>query len=116
MGMLEQAAAWLESQRQQNLTVPAIYIRKSGEVILLDVSLGRTIFRAENEYGVTIRTESRDFLIATTNLPNTPERGDEIHFHNRRYEVLAPNGEPVWRWSGACNLKRRIHTKEIGDV
>ena len=45
-----------------------------------------------------------------------PERGDTIIFNNCRYEVLAPNGEPVWRWSGAYHSTRRIHTKEIGAV
>ena len=45
-----------------------------------------------------------------------PERGDVILHAGLRYEVLAPNGEPVWRWSGTGRILRRIHTKEIGGA
>ena len=90
----------------------------------IPATLGRTLFRAENEYGVTIRTEMRDFLIAAEDLPDDPERGDLILHAGLRYEVLAPNGEPVWRWSGTPvwrwsgtgRILRRIHTKEIGGA
>ena len=114
--MLEQASEWLEFQRRQNLAVPIVYVRKSGEVLRIKASVGRTLFRAENEYGVTIRAESRDFLVAGSDLPNDPVRGDNILYEGHRYEVLAPNGEPVWRWCGTSRLTRRIHTKEIGDA
>ncbi len=114
--MIEQASAWLEAQRLKGLAVPAIYERKSGGTIPVNVTLGKTLFRAENEYGVTIRTEVRDFLIAASELSNDPERGDAIVYDGVRYEVLAPNGEPVWRWSGTYHWTRRIHTKEIGGV
>jgi hypothetical protein len=45
-----------------------------------------------------------------------PKRGDVIYFNNKRYEVLAPNDEPVWRFSGVNELALRIHTKEVGEV
>lgn len=111
MGLLENAAAWLDSQRQKTLSVPVVYVRRGGDVFSLNATLGRTLFRADNEYGVTIRVESRDFI--TSDLPTTPERGDKIIHNNRQYEVLAPNGEPVWRWSGKA---MRIHTKDVGGT
>ncbi|MFA7178027.1 MAG: hypothetical protein WC114_12325 [Smithellaceae bacterium] len=114
MGMLEQASAWLEAQRLKELSVPAVYVRKDGTQIPVNATPGRTLFRAEDQYGVTVRTESRDFLIAASELSDDPERGDTIVYNGFRYEVLAPNGEPVWRWSGAYHRTRRIHTKEIG--
>ena len=114
LGILEQASAWLETQRLRELSVPAVYVRRSGEQIPVNVTLGRTLFRAEDQYGVTVRTESRDFLIAASELGNDPERGDAIVYNGCRYEVLAPNGESVWRWSGTYHWTRRIHTKEIG--
>ena len=107
MGLLENAAEWLESQRIRELSVPIVYQRRGGETLNIPATPGRTLFRAENEYGVTIRTETRDFL---------PERGDVILHAGLRYEVLAPNGEPVWRWSGTGRILRRIHTKEIGGA
>lgn len=116
MGMLEQTAEWLESQRKRSLAVPVVYVRRDGEVISLKATMGRTLFRAENEYGVTIRTEARDFLVAGSELVQDPERGDKIIHDGRQYEVLAPNGEPVWRWCGSYHWTRRVHTKEMGVV
>jgi len=115
MGMLEQASAWLEARRLRELSVPAVYVRRNGEQIPVNVTPGRTVFRAEDQYGVTVRIESRDFLIAASELSNEPEQGDSIIYNGFRYEVLAPNGEPVWRWSGTCHWTRRIHTKETGE-
>lgn len=111
MGMLEKAATWLDAQRQQHLTVPVVYRRRDGGEVEVAATVGRTLFRAENEYGVTIRTESRDFI--TSDLQSEPERGDKIIHAGRIYEVLAPNGEPCWRRSGTA---KRIHTKEIGVI
>lgn len=116
MGILEQASEWLEQQRQMNLTVPIVYVRKDGAEKNVNATVGKTLFRSENEYGVTIRTESRDFLIAGSDLPDDPVRGDRIVYDGRRYEVLAPNGEPVWRWCGTYHWTRRVHTKEIGGA
>ena len=111
MGLLEAGAAWLADQLQESLSVPVEYICRGGEGVPVKATIGRTLFRAEDQYGITTRVESRDFLILADDLPVTPARGDVIIFDGCRYEVLAPNGEPVWRWSGTENLVRRIHTK-----
>lgn len=116
MGMLEDAANWLNQQREECLSVSVTYQPKNGTPVPVTAAVGRTLFRAENEYGVTVRTESRDFLISVSELPAEPQRGDRIVYANRQYEVLAPNGEPVWRWSGSQMVTRRIHTKEIGEA
>ncbi len=114
--MLENAAEWLNSQREANLSVPVTYNSRNRGLLSLSASLGKTLFRAEDEYGITVRVESRDFLISASQLPFEPVRGDSIDYAGYRYEVLAPNGEPVWRWSGASHITRRIHTKEIGKI
>jgi len=116
MGLLENAAAWLNDQREECLSVPIEYRFRRGGSVELTASVGRTLFRAENEYGVTIRVESRDFLVSAEKLPDEPQSGDRIVHAGRVYEVLAPNGEPVWRWSGPQHVTRRIHTKEIGGA
>ena len=116
MGMLENAAQWLNEKREECLSVPVIYLFKDGKTLEVTATIGKTLFRAENEYGVTVRTESRDFLISAEQLLNDPQRGDRIIYNGIRYEVLAPNGEPAWRWSGRDNQLRRIHTKETGGV
>ena len=114
MNLLDAAAEWLNEQRRECLSVPIIYKPKTGGSFEIPATLGRTLFRTENQYGSTIRIESRDFLVAAADLPNDPERGDTIIYNGCRYEVLAPNAEPVWGWSGAYHSTRRIHTKEIG--
>ena len=116
MGLLETAAVWLNSQREEGLSVPVQYQFRSGGSAELTATVGRTLFRSENEYGVTIRVESRDFLVSIDQMPRDPQRGDRITHAGRIYEVLAPNGEPVWRWSGPQHVTRRIHTKEIGGA
>ncbi len=111
MNMLQQAAQWIEQQRQTHLAIPIIYNGYS-----INATIGKTLFRAENEYGVTIRVESKDFLISVNDLENPPEKGDTIIYDNHRYEVLAPNGERHWRWCGSEHLTYRIHTKMIGEI
>ena len=116
MGLLETAAVWLNSQREECLSVPVQYQFRSGGSVELTATVGRTLFRSENEYGMTIRVESRDFLVSAEQLSAEPHRGDRIIYAGRIYEVLAPNGEPVWRWSGPQHVTCRIHTKEIGGA
>ena len=116
MGLLEDAAGWLNGKREECLSVPIEERFRNGGSVELTASVGRTLFRAENEYGVTVRIESRDFLVSAEALPGEPQSGDRIVHAGRVYEVLAPNGEPVWRWSGPQHVTRRIHTKEIGAV
>ena len=116
MGLLEDAASWLNTRREECLSVPIQYQFRSGGSAELTATVGRTLFRAEDQYGVTIRVESRDFLVSVNQMPREPQRGDRITYAGRIYEVLSPNGEPVWRWSGPQHVTRRIHTKEIGGT
>ena len=116
MNLLAAASEWLDEQRRECLSVTITYNPKGGGSFEIPATLGRTLFRAENQYGSTVRIESRDFLVAADDLKNDPERGDTILYNGMRYEALAPNAEPVWRWSGAYHSTRRIHTKEIGEA
>ena len=76
--MLEQASAWLEAQRLKELSVPAVYVRKDGTQIPVNVTPGQTLFRAEDQYGVTVRTESRDFLVAASELADALKQIREL--------------------------------------
>jgi len=115
MSLTEQAMKWLSSGMEKSLSVPAEYVTISGKRIPVQAVIGRTLFRAENEYGQTILTETRDFLVPAESLPDTPLRGEHIRYGGRLYEVLAPNGEPCWRWSDPYRNIRRIHTKETAN-
>jgi hypothetical protein len=117
MNMLQTATAWLNKQRNDYLSEPIEFIHfadESRQSYKLIATRGRTIFKAETDYGITIRVHSTDFLVSSDLLPIVPEKGDEIICKGKIYEVLAPNDEPVWRWSGLNEETMRIHTKEIG--
>lgn len=81
----------------------------------INAKLGKTLFRAEDNFGVTIRSEQRDFIILASDLTITPEVGDEIRFDGKKYTVTAPNNEPCWKWhTRLTHSQIRIHAKYIG--
>jgi len=87
--------------------------------IELSATVGRTVFEQADEYGIVHKTESRDFLIRSTDLvingsQVTPKAGDRIRESTFVYEVMAPGTEPAWRYSDTYRRTLRIHTKLIG--
>jgi hypothetical protein len=116
MNMMRTASAWLDRQRRHFLAQMITYCHFGDDAVKVDIPAvcGRTIFRAENDYGAVIRVQSRDFIVSAEDISFVPQKGDEVICDGRKYEVLAPNDEPVWRWSGNDETALRIHTKEIG--
>lgn len=116
--MLRTASKWLSRQRDSFLSETVLYNHYGEDAASFEITVtrGRSIFKAENDYGITIRTYTADFLVSAEMIPVIPCKGDEIHCDGKRFEVLAPNNEPVWRWSDANQTTIRIHTKEIGEV
>lgn len=114
MNMLEEAVNSLRSAQASHLSVPIVYRRIGGMEKSAQAILGKTVFRSQNDYGAWVRTEARDFIVLAADLPDPPSPGDEIVYAGRTYEVLAPNDEPVWRWSDPWYTARRIHTKWSG--
>ncbi len=119
--LLEQGAAWLEDQRTRHLSRTVTYLR-SGDSVDLAATIGRTVFEQADDYGVVHRTESREFLVLATDLvlggkvalPQAGDRireiaGDQIFI----YEVMAPGGEPPFRYSDPYRKTLRIHTKHV---
>ena len=97
--------------------VPVSY-RRAGAVLASDIpaKLGKTLFRAENNFGITIRDEQRDFIVRRSELDIDPENGDEILFKGKVYLVTAPNHELCWRWhTRQSHSQMRIHAKYAGD-
>ncbi|MBQ6140750.1 MAG: hypothetical protein IJI54_05630 [Kiritimatiellae bacterium] len=85
-----------------------------GRAFAVKAVAGRTVFRSADVDGIWTRMETRDFIVPKELLPLEPQVGDEIEFLGYTYEVLAPSGEPAWRWSDAYHTAYRIHTKDIG--
>ena len=120
MDMLRSASKWLADQRVEKLSETVLLQHysdgeKSGSPETLHATRGRSLFRADDRYGVTIRIQSIDFIVPASELTKFPEKGDEIYADGHVYEVLAPNDEPVWRWNGNYGTAVRIHTKDIGE-
>lgn len=118
--MLRSASNWLNQKRAESLseTVTLQHYsngEKDGEPEVFPATRGRSLFRAEDRYGVTIRVHSTDFIVRASDISRMPQKGDEIIVDGRVFEVLAPNNEPVWRWSGNYQEAVRIHTKEMGE-
>lgn len=114
MNLLEKGAAFLAKKRAGFFSVPIEYRRGEDVLLQLAACMGSTLFRAEDNCGVTTRTRSVDFIMESPEF--LPERGDEIRCNGQRFEVLAPNGEPVWRYSDNTGRSIRIHTKFIEEI
>lgn len=116
--LLDSGLAWLDGQRERFLTRPVRYRRGSQEVGV-PATIGRTVFRLDVGMGVTERIEARDYLIGAGHLVpfDGPKAGDRIieERDGQRHtaEVMAPGGEPAWRWSDPDRRTYRIHTKHL---
>ena len=115
VSLFSKGNAFLEQQRTRHLTDPVGYRRGGDESVTVAATVGKTLFALTDASGFAIREHSRDYLIAADVLPySQPQRGDIITDNGQLYEVLAPGGEDVWRWSDPYHLAYRIHTKHIG--
>jgi len=121
--MLQAGSDWLSSQLKMHASRPVVYQRGVREVTVPAV-IGRTLMKLDDGFGgVKMEWTDRDFLIQASDLildgePIQPQPGDMIRETNGDvtyvYEVMAPGGEPHWRWSDAYHKVKRIHAKQVG--
>jgi hypothetical protein len=115
--LLTKGAAWMANQFAGSAAHAVTYTRGATSVTI-SATVGRTVFRYVQE-GVWLRTESRDYLCDPAGLTGLglPQDGDriseEVDGVTTTYEVMAPGGEPSWRWSGPTRDRVRIHTQRI---
>lgn len=115
MNLFEQASELLASVRKNYTAVDVAYLPVgSSESFSVSATPGETTFRYEDVSGLTVRERVADFLILASDLGRVPQKGDEIFYAGGTYEVLAPNDEPVWRWTSPVQDTYRIHTKQTG--
>ena len=84
------------------------------KTLLLSTSQINLYIRSTDVDGIWTRVETRDFIVGKALIDFEPQVGDEIEFLGSTYEVLAPSGEPAWRWSDAFHTAYRIHAKHTG--
>lgn len=91
--------------------------RRAGETLAgnIPAKLGKTVFRYSTPYGVTVRSEQRDFIIRFDDMGIIPATGDEIIYRGEIFVVCAPNDEPCWKYHTRQSASEiRIHTKNAG--
>lgn len=115
---------WLAAKLKQHAGESLVYSRGVLSATIT-APMGKTLMRLDNSQtgGAIIEWTDADFLIAAADLvlggsAVEPERGDKIRWSKdgktRLFEVLAPGGEPCWRWSDEHQTVMRIHTKQVG--
>lgn len=119
--LLQQGAAFVDAQRHEHLTRTVTYERGASSVELA-ATVGRTVFEQADESGFIRKVESRDFLVRRTDLildgsATLPKAGDRVReadgSQTQVYEVMAPGGEPPFRFSDSYRKTLRIHTKHV---
>lgn len=81
----------------------------------IPAKIGKTLFRTEDQYGVSVRTMQIDFITCEDDFSATPEVGDMIQYDGKKFQICAPNDEPCWRWH-ITGKQKRIHAKYTGPV
>ena len=114
MGVFKEAMTALRDAQSAWFGEEVTYLTGDGVELQFTAVLGHTFFKQQNEYGSWIRVESKDFIVRKEDLGREPKKGDLIRYADSEYEVLAPNDEPVWRWSDPHQTAYRIHTKHTG--
>ena len=125
--LLQTGSEWLEGQRIEHMARPVTYVRGARTLEGVPATVGKTVFRLDTGYGQSERSEARDYLVLAATLtlgegdaPALPEPGDQIvevaGGKAYTYEVMAPGGEPAWRYSDPYRQTLRIHTKLVGKT
>ena len=112
MSLLNKATNFLQDKSTAFLAVEIIYSRNSMTFNIL-ATTGSTMLKVTYEYGAAVYWRGQDFLVASADMPFTPERGDVITLNGKTFKVLAPNNEPCFRYCDADGVRMRIHTKRI---
>lgn len=123
MPLLQNGQAFLNRTMQEAAGVTVSYSRPaSGQSVSLTAWVGRTVFRQQPQPGATgaqIVFGERDYLIPVAalvlgGLATLPTRGDRITEAGvGTFEVLAPGGEPAWRYSDQTRTLLRVHVKRV---
>lgn len=119
--LLEQGSAFLEDQRHRHMSRPVSY-RRGTDSVDLQATVGKTVFEQADGNGLIQRIEARDFLVRAEDLvlagqTTLPRAGDQVReaqgVTTHVYEVMAPGGEPPFRYSDPFRRTVRVHTKHI---
>jgi len=100
------------------------YMRGTNSVVI-EVTVGRTSVEYEDDHGVRIRSEIRDYLIVPSDLilnsvEIEPEEGDKVIDNNEgntsTYVVMGTEYGQSWRWTDRYHTLMRVHAREMSEV
>ncbi len=119
MNLFERAKSWLPKTMKAAAGIQVFYSREGNE-IEITAWVGRTLFSIAQVGGNRIEWGDRDYMIPAVAIESTfgsPIRGDRIRevleSGNKTFEIMAPSGEPDFRWSDGQQTTYRVHTKEV---
>lgn len=119
---LQEAVEWLNRIREQHAAT-TVEVYNGETTIEVPATVDRTNFRTFDEAGNYIRYTERDFIIRADALvfagvQRLPTRDWRIRLttglRHFTYQVSAPPGEQVFRYSDHAGVALRIHTKLLG--
>jgi len=118
MGLMSRGMDFLNRTLKAAAGVEVAYTR-GDQSITLTATVGRTVFRRNEQGGAAIEFGERDYIIVAADLTfGEPAEGDRITEviggASKTFEVVPPFGEPAWRWSDPSRTAYRVHVKEIG--
>lgn len=103
----------------------AITYRRQPYAVALTAVKGRSEFNVETQPGIVEKIETQDWIISTSDLRLNgslvlPKRGDVVEEvdggKTYRWEVMAPGGENVYRFSDRSRIQIRVHSSLIKVV
>jgi hypothetical protein len=121
MNRMEKAVQQLINRMIATVPVNIIYHRGTASTNIV-CWIGTTAFRITDQGNSRLTWSDRDYMIPVASLKINgiliePDYGDWIEetvFGTlRKFELMAPQGEQVWRHSDQQKMIYRIHTKEV---
>ena len=121
--LLQQAAAWLGSQRETHMSRQVTYHR-GGESVEVAATLGSTTYEVTDDLGATVQAKATDFIVAADALvlggqTVKPETGDCIRVPAGEkvlvFEVLDLAGAGHYRPADPYGTALRIHAKQVDE-
>jgi len=118
--LLASGAAWLADQLAAGAARPCRYYR-GADYGIVNATIGRSQFEAQNTSGVVETWQSRDFIIRAGSLPfGEPMRGDKIVEQiggiDVTYEVASPRNTAWWEYGDTFRQTVRVHTVATAEA
>lgn len=119
MSLISRGQSYLNRALGTAAGVSVTYAR-GAQSVTLTAWVGRTVFGQlpSGQTGGSVVFGDADFLIPVSALVLAavavqPSRGDRVTWAGLVYEIVAPGGDPPWRYSDQTRTVYRIHCKRV---